>query len=425
MRASGRAPIVICEYGTLTVAQIESPSTAHRRVSKADFDYLEKLGSEFVTRCDAQTLRWKSLVGVVRTPTDTEIEILPKIFDGEAVERSRMLLERMLETSLDLHHREASEANIRSFKTPLTEWVARRFLEHLGDLLKRGLHQDYRHEEEELPYLRGRLDMRRQLIQPPHRLHHFHVHHDVFNVDRSENRLLRSALDNALQCGLESENWSRAVFAHRLMEEIPPSQDVEGDFKRWRSDRLMTHYNAVRPWCSLVLGENMPLALAGHVRGISLLFPMQLLFERYVAAKLKQRLVDNATLESKPTPRPLCTDESSGKPLFSMQPDILITCGQSTWVFDTKWKKLEGTDASAAVSMHDVYQLHAYSRQWITGEGEAILIYADHARFPEYTPLPCFKPDGVRLRIATYDLESDVLHFRDGAEMPPCFKLHP
>ena len=425
MRASGRAPIVICEYGTLTTSQVESPSPAPNSVSREDFDFLAGLGNAFVARRDAQTLQWKSLVGVVRTPTGTEIEILPKIFDGEAVERSRKLLVRMLETALDLHHREAQEADIRSFKAPLTEWVARRFLEHLGDLLKRGLRLDYRREEEELPCLQGRLDVRRQLIQPPHRLHLFHVHHDVFDVESPENRLLRSALDKALQCGLESKDWNKAVFAHRLMEGIPPSHDIEGDFRRWRSDRLMTHYNAVRPWCSLVLGENMPLALAGHVRGINLLLPMQLLFERYVAAKLKQRLVDNTTLETKPTPRPLCTDERSGKPLFSMQPDILITCGQSTWVFDTKWKKLEGTDASTAVSMHDVYQLHAYSRQWITGDGEAILIYPDHARFPEYTPLPRFNPGGMRLRIATYDLESDVLHFRDGAEMSPCFKRHP
>lgn len=127
MRASRRVPIVICEYDTLTTSQVESPSPAPNSVSREDFDFLAGLGNAFVARCDAQTLRWKSLVGVVRTPTGTEIEILPKIFDGEAMERSRKLLERMLETALDLHHREAEEADIRSFKASLTEWVARRF----------------------------------------------------------------------------------------------------------------------------------------------------------------------------------------------------------------------------------------------------------------------------------------------------------
>jgi 5-methylcytosine-specific restriction enzyme subunit McrC len=78
-----------------------------------------------------------------------------------------------------------------------------------------------------------------------------------------------------------------------MFAEVPPSTDVDGDCRRWRTDRLTAHYGAVRPWCSLILDEKVPLAFAGAWRGPSLLFPMERLFERYVYARLRHGLASD------------------------------------------------------------------------------------------------------------------------------------
>ena len=41
----------------------------------------------------------------------------------------------------------------------------------------------------------------------------------------------------------------------------------------------MAHYQAIKPWCELILNQQMPIAVSGEWRGMSLLFPMEKLFE--------------------------------------------------------------------------------------------------------------------------------------------------
>jgi 5-methylcytosine-specific restriction enzyme subunit McrC len=74
------------------------------------------------------------------------------------------------------------------------------------------------------------------------------------------------------------------------MQAIPASRQVKLDFTHWRNDRLLAHYQPIRPWCELILGEQIPLAVQGQSKGISLLFPMERLFEQHVARTLKQQL---------------------------------------------------------------------------------------------------------------------------------------
>ena len=55
------------------------------------------------------------------------------------------------------------------------------------------------------------------------------------------------------------------------------------DFQSWQDSRLMAHYQAIKPWCEFVLNQHIPMAVQGDWRGLSLLFPMEKLFESYVA----------------------------------------------------------------------------------------------------------------------------------------------
>ena len=163
---------------------------------------------------------------------------------------------KLISSALDLPSRETNAADLQLFKSPLAEWVMRQFLLALDHLLKRGLRFDYLRVEEEKSFLRGQLDMAKQMRQPPGRQHLFHLRHDLFLPDRPENRLLRLALNKDCQAAQEANNWRLAHELAGFIHEIPPSRDVRQDFACWRTDRLMAHYQAVRSWCELILGSS-------------------------------------------------------------------------------------------------------------------------------------------------------------------------
>ena len=91
-----------------------------------------------------KSLRLDNYVGVIETPCGTRLEILPKHVDnGNVVEDSRQLLQRMIAASMNLPARVAGEASLQLFDAPLNEWVMERFLISLDQLIKRGIRSDY------------------------------------------------------------------------------------------------------------------------------------------------------------------------------------------------------------------------------------------------------------------------------------------
>lgn len=401
----------IREYGRLTTRLVAASSLHEAQISATAFDWLCRL-------CEREpglgqlrnqtTLQWKSFVGVLRTPCGLELEILPKTQREAATAADcREQLVRMLAKVLDMPFRETGEADIHLFSLPLTEWVARQFLLRLHRLLQRGLRCEYQRIEEERTCLHGQLDVRRQICQLPHRRHLFHVRHDVFSMDRPENRLLRSALHVVAATVRDAENWRLAAAARPLLAGIPPSRDIRGDFVLWREDRLMAAYDAVRPWCELALGNCMPHAIAGQQTGISLLFPMQDLFERYVAISLRERLVPGAQLEMQPGGCFLCSQE--GRDRFALRPDIIVRYAGRAWILDTKWKLLDREDSENGIRIQDVYQLYAYGQQWLGGQGYVLLVYPGHAAFPDSVPPLLYQNSSLRLTVAMFDLATGAL----------------
>ena len=408
--------ITVREYARLTTERVEEPSLDRAQVPVSAFDWLCRLNSGF-TRAgaslvqieDRRWLRLDSYVGVLETPCGTRLEILPKHMedDGDPAV-SRALLKRMISAALDLPARNAGPASLQRFQAPLSEWIMGKFLAALDHLVKRGMRSDYLRIESTERYLRGQLDTVRQLRQPPGRQHIFQIRHDIFVPDRPENRLLKTALESVCRATQEPAQWQLAQELRSLLHDIPASRDVDADFKCWRSDRLMAHYQPLRPLCELILYQQMPLALAGEWHGISMLFPMEKLFERYVESALRQKLVKGARLIAQPSWHSLCGH--MGEPIFRLQPDLLVEQGNRRWILDAKWKLLDGADryGKYGLSQSDFYQLFAYGQKYLDGQGEMVLIYPQHRRFTD--PLPAFDfGGGLQLRVIPFDLAKGCL----------------
>ncbi|MDK4200296.1 McrC family protein [Pseudomonas sp. HR1] len=418
--------VTIREYAQLTTKSVE-PSLDMAQVSASAFDWLCKLSASF-NRSGAtllqvegrQSLKWDSYVGVLETPCGTRLEILPKHFEqGDCVKQGRALLRKMIQAALSLKPRQVSVTGLELFDAPLTEWVMEQFLSELDLLVKRGVRFDYQRVEEEQRFLRGQLNVVAQMRQPPGRQHHFQIRHDVFLSNRAENRLLKLALEQVAKTTQDAANWRLANELRTLLTEVPSSRHVEVDLRVWSRDRLMAHYQAVKPWCELILNQQMPIAVAGLAQGLSMLFPMEKLFERYVETRLRSQLLPDAKLKPQAASQHLCQD-SVGK-MFRLKPDLLIDTPEQRWILDTKWKRLQASqrDKNYQLSQSDLYQLFAYGHKY-RREAEVpklVLIYPCWAGLPASLPAFDFGA-GVSLWVLPFDLSKDRIVDADIAMIP-------
>jgi 5-methylcytosine-specific restriction enzyme subunit McrC len=413
-----RQAIAVREHARVTTLALHVNTLDAACVPESAFDWLcrestrlQKSGAALVQVENRRWLRLDNYVGVIETPCGTRIEILPKtVADGDDRDSARTLLRKMLASCLNLRPRETSPTDIQTFRAPLTEWVMRQFLHSLDAVVKRGLRFEYHTVREEQRFLRGKLDVPRQLRQPPGRGHLFQIEHDVFDADRPENRLLCSALDRVCRLTRDPGNWRLAHELATLLVEVPRCINVATDFLRWGEDRLLAHYRPARPWCALILGEQTPLSILGEWHGSSLLFPMEKVFERYVEACLRKTLPADAVLKSQASSQYLCGHQ--GQSWFQLRPDFVIDQGSETWVMDTKWKLLDqamsGPKEKYRLSQSDFYQLFAYGHHYLPAVGNLLLVYPMTGRFQKPLPVFTYSPQ-LQLWVVPFDLQNDRL----------------
>jgi 5-methylcytosine-specific restriction enzyme subunit McrC len=409
--------VTVREHARLTVGPVGAGSLDEASISQSAFDWLcreaqrHRAGGAPLVQVEGRNwLRLDNHVGVLESPCGTRIEILPKHTRAQAdIASARKVLVRMLRHGLRLHVRDTGPTALQAFDAPVSEWIIGQFLRELDLLVRRGLRFDYHQVEEELRFLRGRLQVGRQIRQPAGRQHLFQVEHQVFDASRPENRLLACALDKVARMTREPANWRRSHELQHQVAEIRRSDDVAGDLRRWSSDRLMSHYQAIRPWCELILGNRNPMSALGEWTGRSLLFPMEKVFECYVEACLRRTLPAGAKLRTQAASRFL--GRQGERRVFQLRPDFLVEHEGASWVVDAKWKLIDGADVANnhGLDQGDFYQLFAYGKRYLPATGgQLVLVYPGCESYRE--PLETFDfEDGMRLDVVPLDLETGGL----------------
>jgi 5-methylcytosine-specific restriction enzyme subunit McrC len=318
------------------------------------------------------------------------LEILPKITaqngdDGvQDAETDRLGLRRMWSYACDLNLREDERAtSVDDSRLPLHEWLIHRFLKQVDTLLARGIRASYVEHEDNLTTVRGRLSVRDNLTQNVHAPHRFYCRFEEFSPNRPENRLIKSAI-NTVRYQTHVEE-SRRSAAHLLewLHEIPESTDIGRDFSQWRSDRLMSHYQDIRPTCEWILRSLSATPVTGQKALFGRFVRMNDVFERYVTRWMQERVQRQEGYrvygqgEGEQSTWDLCKGDGG----HQMRPDIRVYRSSSSVkpdcvaILDAKWKPPRADGKLA--SREDFYQMYAYASHWLGAsmeETEARLI---------------------------------------------------
>ena len=421
------------EYGTVVegncfdqrgLDEIQVPTLVFQELVDLSLQF-KKNGVSILHLETQRRLKVDNYVGIIQTKCGNVIEILPKHvednLDQEAIlENERALLKKMLLALWNLPKpREAGQASLQTFPMPLNEWLMQYFLEHCEQLIQRGLRSEYSTIEEQSSFLKGKLDVTKMMRQPVTKQHLLPIHYDEFLPNTAPNRLLKSALEKICKLTQNNDNWRLAIELKERMSGIPQSAIYRLDFQQWHTGRLLAHYDAIKPWCQIILGDEIPLALTGDTEGFSFLFPMEKLFEAYVFRKLQAQYSKDYRIQRHKKNKYLC--HHNGKNRFNLRPDIYFEAKNknihSNMILDTKWKLLDqnSEDQRYGISDGDMQQMFAYSYMYLEHDGPIVLIYPKSSKFNK--ALPEFRLNkheidqgkNPEILVLPFDLDNDEL----------------
>jgi len=314
-------------------------------------------------------LRARGVVGVIATQ-GCALEILPKIdvaggSDAETTGNIRKRLVHMLAVALDLKIDAGQVTALDWQRETLLEILIRLFSEKLVDAVRQGMPRRYVEHADDLPTLRGRLNVTRQftaLAVEPSRLA---CRFDPLTPDIALNRIMKAAATRVSRIARTTDNQRRLrelAFAYADIADVPVLA------LRWDEvtlDRTNARWHELLNLARVLLGERFQTTSAGGSDGFSLLFEMNTLFEEYVARMLKRALADTDLRVVNQGGRLYCLEADDRRQVFQTRPDILVKRGDVILqVIDTKWKRIAARidDPKRGVSQADVYQMMAYGR---------------------------------------------------------------
>jgi len=365
-------------------------------------------------------LKVQNYAGVIQTPCGIQIEILPKLanLDSNKVskDKTRIELLKMLRTLRHSPFKQSAKASIREAKMPLLEVYISTFLSLVNQLVKRGIRSDYVMMKKNAKFLKGRLMLGQQIRKNSFHQERFYIEYQEYQINRPANRLIKSTLSLVSHATQNYRNQRLAREMLFVFDEVPDSQDIRIDFQKIKTDRSMGYYNDVLAWCKLLLAGHAPTAIKGEFETLSLLYPMERIFEDYVAHCLRKSLDDyfpsGSQLKTQSSQYSL-VEKHNGKPIFNLRPDLLIkNNNENICVLDTKWKLLDSSDRKNkyGISQADIYQLYAYGHKYLknTSVKRLILIYPKTDTFSE--PLNVFEYEsGFTLEVVPFDIINQKL----------------
>jgi 5-methylcytosine-specific restriction enzyme subunit McrC len=358
----------------------------------------------------------QNYVGVIGTPRGTQIEILPKIAKRVDPNEARWLLVKMLVTLRDSPFREGSSSTLNAHKMPLFELIYRQFLEHTLEVVRKGIARAYVPAENNLVFLRGKLDWPQHIRHNSAQNDHFYCQYDEFEIDRPVNRLIKAALQIVNRNARDRHNQQLCRELLFWFDGATATQNPQHDFQRIHHDRNIQHYEAALPICRLILNQLNPLTERGQTRTTSLLFPMERVFEDYVAVKLRQQLkkdLDGPWQVRTQIRGQHLVEKHDGRARFALRPDLELKRGTTRIIADTKWKLINQSLRKASnydIRQADIYQMFAYSRTYLDQEylegslKQILLIYPKTDEFGEPLKPFYFREMDEVLVVAPFDL---------------------
>lgn len=325
----------------------------------------------------------KNYVGLIELPCGQQIEVIPKVdFVGqkkictekeqnELDAKCHKIMLEMLDYYLGQKFKVSGIAKLDSQDANLMEIFISMYVEEAQNLTKHGLKAAYIRTEDNLQVLKGKQLFNEHIKYNLSHKERFYVAFDEYDFNRPINKLIKSTL---LKLQKESRDEYNRKNIRQLLAyfvDIDESTNYDYDFSQVVIDRTIQDYEQLLEWSKVFLYDKSFSNYSGDTGAKALLFPMEELFETYVAEKLKEIVHQEACssdwkVVTQAKEQHLYQKLNGRKnSKFLLKPDILIKRNEQDIVLDTKWKRLSDNPSSHyGIKPADMYQMYVYSKRY-------------------------------------------------------------
>lgn len=237
--------------------------------------------------------------------------------------------------------------------------------------VRRGIPRRYAPCHDDLPTLRGRLDVHRQFTRFAYRANRIACDYDELSVNTPLSRVLKASVRRMTRFvqSYESQRLMAELARHfeNVLDSVAPLRE------HVQIDRTNAAFRDLYESARLLLKGDFQSTTSGRQDGYALLFPMGELFEKFVGCVLKRVSPYPVHLQHA---RHHALKSDDGRKIFRLRPDAVIASPSGPVILDAKWKSLDPLQSERDVKSSDIYQMLAYADAY--SAKRLVLIYPWH-----------------------------------------------
>ena len=308
---------------------------------------------------------------------DIQIEILPKIpLVENNIEAEKIRFLEILQSIDYFKEKIFSNSKIEITDTSILEIFIHLFIEEVEKIIKKGLIYRYVDKNENLNVFKGKLDINNHIKYNFSHKEKFFMKFDEFSVDSLENITIKLTIQKLKKISVNLKNKENLNKIGHYFENVSILDGSIENLKYLTFDRMNDYYKNAIQWAKIFLNNQSSSIFSTNNGEIpSILFPMETIFENYIANKLvniiQEKSYNQLAIKVQDNSCSIFSSISLNNVkidnnILRIRPDIVIKNKDAKEIFilDTKWKILNKLDDKFKISTEDVYQMLAYVKTY-------------------------------------------------------------
>ena len=301
---------------------------------------------------------------------DIQIEILPKIpLVENNIEAEKIRFLEILQSIDYFKEKIFSNSKIEITDTSILEIFIHLFIEEVEKIIKKGLIYRYVDKNENFNVFKGKLDINNHIKYNFSHKEKFFMKFDEFSVDSLENITIKLTIQKLKKISVNLKNKENLNKIGHYFENVSILDGSIENLKYLTFDRMNDYYKNAIQWTKIFLNNQSSSIFSTNNGEIpSILFPMETIFENYIANKLvniiQEKSYNQLAIKVQDNSCSIFSSISLNNVkidnnILRIRPDIVIKNKDAKEIFilDTKWKILNKLDDKFKISTEDVYQM--------------------------------------------------------------------
>jgi McrBC 5-methylcytosine restriction system component len=365
------------EYKEIWPAQLENESENENSDSGSGPKYQPFLSF------DGKIARARNYIGFINFE-NFNVEIYPKVFQNKP-EIDKDLMHRHLFYWLSYCRKAKfpfNQAFLDRFELELPELIMYLFARQIHEVISTRPFSAYEEVQEALFTPRGRINFDRYVTRISYgNSHLIDCDYEPFVFDNLLNRIIKYCTRLLLSKTSITETQRILNEIIFMLEDVDDQVCFTQQLQILRIPSIYSDYEEIIQICRMILENQIYSYAEFEMKNWSLLFPMEYIFEDFIAGYIRKYFNDTFKVEPQKSDLYLHTSPNT----FNLQHDILLTnkkTGEQI-IVDTKYKprwNLEKSDSKKGIAQSDMYQMISYAYR--RGTGKVVLIYPNTSDKP-------------------------------------------